>query len=642
MQTLSKQGTMTPLHNLFKWYFSRRALPYWCILALDCIAVFISGFAVYYIYHGAVSMAQHFWQITFGLLVSTAVFMVSFRALHTFRGVIRFSSFVDLQRIAISTAISCAFVCILHQLQLLLGVTPHILFPRFRSAALIFIISTSMIWALRVFVKVLYDTIRSNNSTQNIFIYGCLQGGIALAKSVRTENPARYNLEGFISGDPTLEGSWLLGVRVYYDEDAVLEEMRKKHVTSLLVSPLQAERFTNRTRFIDSLIEAGIKIQMMPTAEEWDGKSELPYNRLRDVEIEDLLPRQKIEVDMNAIGAMLRDKRILITGAAGSIGSEMVRQVAKFHPSELILVDQAETPMHDMRMYLEYSHKELKCFTVVSSITDREHMENIFSSHKPEFVFHAAAYKHVPMMEDNPGQAVRNNIYGTRVIADLAVRYGTRKFVMISTDKAVNPTNVMGCSKRICEIYCQALNNNQQTTQFVTTRFGNVLGSNGSVIPIFREQIRNGGPVKVTHPDIVRYFMLIPEACRLVLEAGTMGKGGEIFIFDMGEPVKIVDLARRMISLSGAKDIEISFSGLREGEKLYEELLATKENTCPTVHPKIMVAKVREYPYDLALRNEEELLELSKGFDNMAIVRKMKEIVPEFKSQNSIYQQLDS
>ena len=428
---------------------------------------------------------------------------------------------------------------------------------------------------------------------------------------------------------------------MHYDEDSVVELMKKQKVTTLLVSPLQTEKFTHRTTLIEALIAANIKIMMMPQSEEWDGHSDLSHQQLREVEIEDLLPREKIEVDLVAIGQMLRGKRILITGAAGSIGSEMARQVAKFQPAELVLVDQAETPMHDVRLYMANNHKDLKCLTIVSSITDQEHMEKIFSEHKPEYVFHAAAYKHVPMMEDNPGQAVRNNIYGTRVIADLAVKYGTKKFVMISTDKAVNPTNVMGCSKRICEIYCQALNYHQQTTQFVTTRFGNVLGSNGSVIPIFREQIKKGGPVKVTHPDIIRYFMLIPEACRLVLEAGTMGKGGEIFVFNMGEPVKIVDLAKRMIALSGAKDVKIEFSGLRDGEKLFEELLATKENTKPTHHPKIMVAQVRESPYNLALKNEIELHELSKGFDDMAIVKKMKEIVPEFKSQHSKYQELD-
>lgn len=365
------------------------------------------------------------------------------------------------------------------------------------------------------------------------------------------------------------------------------------------------------------------------------------------MDIEDLLPREKIEVDMNAIGKLLTGKRILITGAAGSIGSEMVRQVAKFNPSEMTLIDQAETPMHNIRMMMAHDFGHISNRTIVTSITNKEHMERIFAAYKPEYVFHAAAYKHVPMMEDDPAIAVQNNIYGTRVIADLAVKYGTKKFVMISTDKAVNPTNVMGCSKRICEIYCQSLNQAiaegkvQGITQFVTTRFGNVLGSNGSVIPIFKEQIRAGGPVTVTHPDIIRYFMLIPEACKLVLEAGTMGKGGEIFVFDMGQPVKIVDLAKRMISLSGARNVEIEFTGLRDGEKLYEEVLNDKEGTLPTVNPKIMVAKVREYDYATACENERRLMEVSKTFDDMAIVKVMKEIVPEYKSRQSKYEILD-
>lgn len=474
-----------------------------------------------------------------------------------------------------------------------------------------------------------------------------MQGGIALAKSIRNQNPLRFRLRGFISGDKSLDGSWLLGEQVHDDEDSVVELMQKQKVTTLLVSPLQTENFTRRTSLIDALIAANIKIMMMPPAEEWDGHSDLSHNQLKEVEIEDLLPREKIEVDLVAIGSMLRDKRILITGAAGSIGSEMARQVAKFQPAELVLVDQAETPMHDVRLYMANNHKDLSVQTIVTSICKEDRMEKIFAKYKPEYVFHAAAYKHVPMMEDNPAEAVQNNIYGTRVIADLAVKYGTKKFVMISTDKAVNPTNVMGCSKRICEIYCQALNKAivdgevKGETQFVTTRFGNVLGSNGSVIPIFREQIKKGGPVKVTHPDIIRYFMLIPEACRLVLEAGTMGKGGEIFVFDMGEPVKIVDLAQRMINLSGANNVKIEFSGLRDGEKLFEEVLNDAEQTKPTHHPKIKVAAVREYPYVLARQNEIELHELSFTADDMDIVRKMKEIVPEYKSQHSKYQELD-
>ena len=596
---------------------------------------------VYYIQHGGLSLSQHFWPVTFGLLCSLIVFVIAFMLYHTFRGVMRYSSFVDLYKLALSTATSCAVVSILHILQEHLGISEYIIFPHFHSAILLFLVATSLMCALRVIVKSLHDTYCVSASVRNIFIYGSLSGGISLAKSIRAENPARFKLKGFISDDQQMDGSWLLGVPVYYDDDNVLDAMKEKKVTMLLVSPLQSERFTNRTTLIDTLVEAGIKIMMMPQAEEWDGKSNISHNQLKEVEIEDLLPRKKIEVDMEAIGAMLKDKRILITGAAGSIGSEMARQVAKFAPAELILIDQAETPMHDVRRYMACNHSDLNVETIVTSICKQDRMENIFAQYRPEYVFHAAAYKHVPMMEDNPAEAVQNNIYGTRVVADLAVKYGTKKFVMISTDKAVNPTNVMGCSKRICEIYCQALNGHQQTTQFVTTRFGNVLGSNGSVIPIFREQIRKGGPVKVTHPDIIRYFMLIPEACRLVLEAGTMGNGGEIFVFDMGEPVKIVDLAKRMIALSGAKDIKIEFTGLRDGEKLYEELLATKENTKPTVHPKIMVAQVREYPYELALKNELELYEISKGFDDMAIVKKMKEIVPEYKSANSKYQMVD-
>lgn len=648
---------MNPLRKFCNWYFSRGTLPYWCILALDCAAVFMSGLAVYYIKYGGLSLAQHFWQLCCGLGICLLAYVVAFFAFHTFRGVMRYSSFVDLHRIAYSNIAAGAFVCLVHQAEAHFGLSNTLMTPRFESAILIFIIATSMMWALRVIVKSLHDTFRGDDSVQKVFIYGCMQGGVALAKSIRTQVPLRYRLRGFISGDKSLDGSWLLGEQVHYDEDSVVELMQRQKVTTLLVSPLQTENFTHRTTLIEALIAANIKIMMMPQSEEWDGHSDLSHQQLREVEIEDLLPREKIEVDLVAIGQMLRGKCILITGAAGSIGSEMARQVAKFQPAELVLVDQAETPMHDVRLYMANNHKDLKCLTIVSSITDQEHMEKIFSEHKPEYVFHAAAYKHVPMMEDNPGQAVRNNIYGTRVIADLAVKYGTKKFVMISTDKAVNPTNVMGCSKRICEIYCQALNSaitsgtlqnisnfqniQNPQTQFVTTRFGNVLGSNGSVIPIFREQIKKGGPVKVTHPDIIRYFMLIPEACRLVLEAGTMGKGGEIFVFDMGEPVKIVDLAKRMIALSGAKDVKIEFSGLRDGEKLFEELLATKENTKPTHHPKIMVAQVREYPYDLALQNEIELHKLSKGFDDMAIVKKMKEIVPEFKSNNSKYQKLD-
>ena len=648
---------MNTLRKLCNWYFSRKALPYWGILAMDCTIVFLSGLFVYYLQHGGLSFALHFWQVTFGLCVCLVLYVFAFFIFHTYHGVMRYSSFVDLHRVAYSTATASIGVCILHQIQVHGGFTPYLLIPRFENSLLLFIVATMLMWCLRVFVKSLHDISRGDDSIQKVFIYGCMQGGIALAKSIRNENPRRYRLRGFISTDPSLNGSWLLGEHVYLDDDNVVETMKKYQVSTLLVSPLQREKFITRTTLIDSLIKAGIKILISPAeAVEWDGKSDLSHKELREVEIEDLLPRDKIEIDMNAIGNMLRGKRILITGAAGSIGSEMSRQVAKYNPSELVLIDQAETPMHDVRLYMARNHGDLKTWTIVGSITNNKQMERIFSEHKPEYVFHAAAYKHVPMMEDNPAMAVQNNIYGTRVIADLAVKYGTKKFVMISTDKAVNPTNVMGCSKRICEIYCQALNAHlrQQEAknpslqggagvgcQFVTTRFGNVLGSNGSVIPIFKEQIRKGGPVTVTHKDIIRFFMLIPEACRLVLQAGTMGHGGEIYVFDMGKPVRIADLAQRMIDLSGAKGVEIQYTGLRDGEKLYEEVLNDAEQTKPTSHPKIMVAQVREYPYSLALQNEIDLYELSIHSDDMSIVKKMKEIVPEYKSQHSKYEVLD-
>ena len=632
---------MHAFHKLCNWYFSKKALPYWCILLIDCASVYLSGLIVFYIQHGGLTLAQHFWPLTLGLLLCLGVYMASFFAFHTFKGVMRYSSFVDLHRVVYSTFAATIGVCLLHQIQVHAGLTDYILIPRIESAFLVFVLSTCLLCGTRVVVKSLHDTYRGDEAIKRVFVYGSMEGGIALAKSIRAEVPARFKLCGFVSDEKNAGDMWLLGEKVYEDNDNLLDIIKEKQISVILVSPLMTEKFTKRISLIDGLVNDGVKIMMMPPAEEWDGKSDLSHRQLHEVDIEELLPREKIEVDMDAIGNMLRGKRVLITGAAGSIGSEMSRQVAKFNPSELILVDQAETPMHDVRLYMARNHNDLKVWTIVGSITNKEQMERIFSEHKPEYVFHAAAYKHVPMMEDNPAMAVQNNIYGTRVIADLAVKYGTKKFVMISTDKAVNPTNVMGCSKRICEIYCQSLDAHQDTTQFITTRFGNVLGSNGSVIPIFKEQIKKGGPVTVTHPDIIRFFMLIPEACRLVLEAGTMGKGGEIFVFDMGEPVKIVDLAKRMIWLSGAKDIEIKFSGLREGEKLYEEVLNNAEQTKPTVHPKIKVAAVREYPYKLALQNEIELYNLSTTFDDMAIVKKMKEIVPEYRSNQSKYKILD-
>ena len=639
--------------NLFRkvvdWYFSNKALPYWCILLLDCVIVAFSTYVGHYIELGGDIFAGHFWSITRGILLGLVLFVVSFRAFHTYSGIVRYSSFIDLQRVATASFIATVAFWLLGLA--VNGVWPGqrvFLFPDFPVSVVLFAISTLLLWVERVVVKRLYDSFRSDNAIP-VAIYGTKTGGISLAKSINVDKEKPYYLNSFISDGVEMKGAYLMGKPVYLNVTGLAESLKEKGVKVLLVSPLKNDVFRDNQQMVDEFLSAGIKVMMMPQAEEWDGReSTLSHNRLHEVAIEDLLPREKIEVDMDAIGALLTGKRILITGAAGSIGSEMVRQVAKYHPAEMILIDQAETPMHDIRLMMQRQYPDIKNETIVTSIANGKHMESIFREHRPEYVFHAAAYKHVPMMEDDPAIAVQNNIYGTRVIADLAVKYGTKKFVMISTDKAVNPTNVMGCSKRICEIYCQSLNQAiqegkvQGVTQFVTTRFGNVLGSNGSVIPIFREQIQNGGPVTVTHPDIIRYFMLIPEACKLVLEAGTMGRGGEIFVFDMGKPVKIVDLAKRMIQLSGATNVEIKFTGLRDGEKLYEEVLSDKEGNLPTTNPKIMVAQVRKYDYETACENERRLMEVSETFDDMAIVKVMKEIVPEYRSRQSKYEVLDN
>lgn len=636
--------------RIVNWYFSRNALPYWCILLLDYAIIIVSGLFAYYLFNDGEQLASNFWYIMGDLGCMLIVYTFCFRLFHTYSSIFRYSSFVDLSRITAAMLLGTVLSYVLYRI---MHLQENVIMDHPTLLLLLLLFATSVMCAVRVMVKTVYDIFRTDRFSKRIFIYGAQDGGISLAKSIRNETPNHYVIKGFISPDQSLKGKWLMGLHVWGEDDDIIGLMQDRRAKILMVSPLQTKHFREQEKLVNNLIEAGIKIMMQPSsAQEWDGKSELRYDQLHEVDIEDLLPRDKIDVDMLAIGRLLNDSSILITGAAGSIGAEMVRQVAHFEPKELILIDQAETPMHDIRRMMQSQFPSLSCHTIVASITNQTYMEDIFRRFRPRYVFHAAAYKHVPMMEDNPAMAVQNNIYGTRVIADLAVKYGTRKFVMISTDKAVNPTNVMGCSKRICEIYCQSLNkaiadgkvkmeNGQPAvTQFVTTRFGNVLGSNGSVIPIFKEQIAKGGPVTVTHPDIIRFFMLIPEACRLVLEAGTMGKGGEIFVFDMGKPVRIADLAQRMITLSGAK-CEIKFTGLRDGEKLYEEVLNDAEHTLPTKHPKIMVAQVREYDYEEALQAEECLLDASYTYDDMGIVKIMKEIVPEFKSRQSKYEALD-
>ena len=634
---------MNIIQNLARWYFSKTALPYWMVVLLDSLIVLFSGWLVVALTDGTVASILHWKTLAISMAAYLACYMVGFRIMHTYAGVLRYSSFVDLQRVAFANLFGLA-LCFPVRMIL---VKQHIDILGYIDLLVIFMMTTLLMWVLRILVKFFYDMGYNSKRAKRVFIYGTRNGGVSIAKSIRSTEKSRYILAGFVTEDKDYLNKRLMGVRVVNNDLSLVDEMKLRGATVLLVSPLYSEKFRNNTALVDRLIEENIHIHMMPPTIEWDGKSPLQHEALKEVDIEDLLPREKIEIDMDKVGGMLTDKTIMITGAAGSIGSEMVRQIAIYHPKQLILIDQAETPMHDVRVYMAKHHAGIQAHTIVASISNPSRMEQIYQQFQPEYVFHAAAYKHVPMMEDNPSEAVQNNIYGTRVMADLAVKYGTKKFVMISTDKAVNPTNVMGCSKRICEIYVQSLDKAikegkiQGTTQFVTTRFGNVLGSNGSVIPLFKEQIKNGGPITVTHPDIIRYFMLIPEACKLVLEAGTMGNGGEIYIFDMGKPVRIADLAKRMIKLSGAKNVKIEYSGLRDGEKLYEELLNDTEITKPTHHPKIKIAAVREYDYQDAKREEDELYQLSFGYDPMTVVKKMKQIVPEFKSQHSPYEVLD-
>lgn len=663
-----------PFDKILNWYFTKNSLPYWSILLIDCFIIICSGMVTYLAFHDIPTLYENTFKVLNTVICFVLLSIPGFRLFHTYSGFMRYSSFVDLMRVVYGNLVSLGLVLTAHFVMYLL---PHTYFAYFSTTSIVltFTIATLLMWALRIFVKTLYDVAFSNTRAVRVLIYGAMSGGVGLAKNINSQRPRRFVVKGFITHHKNTKHQQIMGEKVYSVCEDLGEIIKSNDIEAVIVAPYRTKDFRFNQELQDIILGAGAKIFMAQSVKEvtpgsedhdWENYSNV---QLKEVSVEELLPRDEIRVDLKSVEELLKGQRVMITGSAGSIGSEIVRQVAKFQPAALMLIDQAETPQHDLRLLMAKEFPGIPAETIVTSICHAKRMEEVFKTFRPDYVFHAAAYKHVPMMEDNPSEAVLNNIYGTKVIADLSVKYGVKKFVMISTDKAVNPTNVMGCSKRICEIYVQALDQaikekkiishlpslgNKDSfvtvsqmggpsarTQFVTTRFGNVLGSNGSVIPLFKEQIRNGGPVTVTDERIVRFFMLIPEACKLVLEAGTKGNGGEIFVFDMGRPVKIADLANRMIKLSGAKNVEVKFTGLRPGEKLYEEVLNELEGTKPTFHEKIRIAEVREYDYDQVCKDIDELIELSKRYDDMTTVGKMKDIVPEYKSNNSIYEQLD-
>ena len=635
---------MSKLHVLTDWYFSKKAAPYWLIVLMDCFFYYLVWLFIYGFFIGFHATLDTFWPLVAVITIYLLPQLIFFKLFHTYSVVVRYSSFVDLLRIVYAVACGTIVAILLH---FLTNMAPQNILADTRSVQILVagIGLAAMMIFTRVLVKYLYDTAYLSDEAPRAFIYGVKEGGVAIAKSIRSEKPAKFILKGFISHDPSLGYTNLSGVKVYQPDDSITDVLRKNKIKAVLIPPSRNEDFRRNQQLQDNIIAAGAKIYMAAEASEWNpGSDNAPH--LKEVRIEDLLPREQVKVDMTSMAEELRGKRILITGSAGSIGSEIVRQVASFCPAAMVLIDQAESPQHDIRLQMA-AYPDIKVETIVTSVCHSSRIDKLFAEFRPEYVFHAAAYKHVPMMEDNPTEAILNNVYSTKVLADASVKYGTRKFVMISTDKAVNPTNVMGCSKRICEIYVQSLNKAEEdgkvkgSTQFITTRFGNVLGSNGSVIPIFERQIREGGPVTVTDPNIVRFFMLIPEACKLVLEAGVKGHGGEIFAFDMGEPVRIADLAKRLILLSGAKDVKIEYTGLRDGEKLYEEVISKAEDSLPSFHEKIRIARVREYDFAEASRQVDELIATAKTYDEMATVKIMKLIVPEYISNNSVYSVLD-
>jgi FlaA1/EpsC-like NDP-sugar epimerase len=636
-------------------------VPRWIIFCLDLFVCAFSLCFAYFLKYNFNVEEINANELSRNILVFSILNSFVFLTIKTYAGIIRYTSAQDSFRILFSVLISNGLFVIVNLVLVSFHNEPYI------SNVILVINGLTgflLLITYRVMVKYFFMYVKNFKiDKRRVIIYGAGEAGIAAKRTLDHDNKVNMLLTAFIDDDDRKTGKSIDGIKIYHTRD-FLNLIRNDKIDDLIIAS-QNILPDRKNRIVDLCLENEIKVLTLPPVRSWIN-GQLSSKQLQNIKIEDLLEREPIEIHNEIISEQLRGKRVLVTGAAGSIGSEIVRQIAQFSPQMIILNDQSETPLHELHLELQENnlHYNFHCF--IGDVRDRFRMELLFQTFKPHYVYHAAAYKHVPLMEHNPGEAVRTNVMGTKTLADLSVKYGVQKFVMISTDKAVNPTNVMGASKRIAEIYVQSLFNSFKykeptiytnglshlnedrlnvNTLFITTRFGNVLGSNGSVIPRFKAQIQKGGPITVTHPDITRYFMTIPEACRLVLEAGSMGEGGEIFIFDMGQSVKITELAKKMIRLSGLvphQDIAIEFSGLRPGEKLYEELLNDLENTMPTHHEKIMVAQVREYHFQTISKHISELIKLSCEYKDRQVVVKMKEIVPEFKSNNSIYEELDN
>jgi len=612
--------------------------PRWIVFLIDLvICLFSITFSFFVRFEFSISEEYRI------LLKSVIPLVLFIRAVHflsfrTFAGLIRYTSTKDAERIFVVTSVSTFVLFVINFINFF--ISSRFIIPN--SILLIdYFLTIILMVGSRLFYKTLYYTIRNSDlNSEKILIVGVEQFAAAVKRAIDRESLTGIQIVGFIDPYNKQEGNKIENIEIY--NIGKIEYLIQKHDVAKVILATKNLDPNRKNKIIEKCLNLNVSVQTIPDANAWIN-GELNVKQIKNIKIEDLLERPPIVLDKKRIQDYIKGKVVLVTGAAGSIGSEMVRQITKFRPNKIILFDVAETPLYELELELKETFQFFDFETVIGSVTNEYRVNRLFEAFKPQVVFHAAAYKHVPMMENNPTEAVFNNVLGTKLVADIAVKFHVEKFVMISTDKAVNPTNVMGASKRIAEIYTQTLNYTSQT-KFITTRFGNVLGSNGSVIPRFKKQIENGGPITITHPDIIRYFMTIPEACQLVLEAGAMGQGGEIFIFDMGKPVKILDLAKKMIKLSGltyGKDIQISFTGLRPGEKLYEELLNNKENTIPTYHPKIMIAKVNEYKQEEVMPKIMELLNTLPSHNNFRIVSIMKDIVPEFVSRNSIFEEID-